>query len=154
MLTESYCCLRGLLGCRRLADCGAGIGRITEALLSRVFDVTDLVEQSPRLIGAAKRKLRDKTAVRRAPAPPCVLCQSLTLLSRLQAGKVEHFACCGLQDWKPPHGLQYDCVWIQWVAGHLLDKDFVDFLRRARAVRAAACTFHRSARRRLPCIRG
>ena len=38
----------------------------------------------------------------------------------------------GLQDWTPEPGL-YDCIWVQWVIGHLTDRDMVAFLRRALA---------------------
>lgn len=35
-------------------DCGAGIGRVAAAVLSPLFGVVDLVEQSPRLVAAAR----------------------------------------------------------------------------------------------------
>jgi protein N-terminal methyltransferase len=36
-----------------VADCGAGIGRVTKHLLLPEFEHVDLLEQSPRLIAAA-----------------------------------------------------------------------------------------------------
>lgn len=26
----------------------------------------------------------------------------------------------------------YDCIWIQWVIGHLIDKDLVNFLKKCK----------------------
>ena len=35
----------------------------------------------------------------------------------------------GLQDFNPEPN-SYDCIWIQWVIGHLHDLDFIQFFRR------------------------
>jgi len=89
----------------RVADCGAGIGRVTKNLLLPRCGVVDLVEQSPRLIKAA-------------PA----YCGEL--------GKDRlNLITIGLQDFAPAPGT-YDIIWIQWVIGHLHDLDFISFFQR------------------------
>lgn len=35
----------------------------------------------------------------------------------------------GLQTFAPPER-RYDLIWIQWVSGHLVDEDLVDFFKR------------------------
>lgn len=34
----------------------------------------------------------------------------------------------GLQDWQPPHDVQYDLIWTQWCLGHLTDAQVVKYL--------------------------
>jgi hypothetical protein len=41
-------------GRRAAVDCGSGIGRVAKTVLCPLFDSVDLVEQSPRLLGAAR----------------------------------------------------------------------------------------------------
>lgn len=43
----------------RVADCGAGIGRVSKFLLLPRFKQVDLVEQSPRLLAAAPAYVQD-----------------------------------------------------------------------------------------------
>ncbi|XP_074651093.1 N-terminal Xaa-Pro-Lys N-methyltransferase 1-like [Tubulanus polymorphus] len=92
-------------GKKRALDCGAGIGRITKRLLLPIFDEVDMVEVNPNFIEEAKTFLGD------------------------EAKRVGNFFCSGLQNFTPEKG-RYDVIWIQWVIGHLTDKDFVDFLNR------------------------
>lgn len=40
-------------------DCGAGIGRVTENLLSHYFEQTDLIEPAKNFLDEAKSKLKD-----------------------------------------------------------------------------------------------
>ena len=89
----------------RVADCGAGIGRVTKNLLLSRFDKVDLVEQSPRLMAAAPGYLGQESEGR----IKCIV--------------------QGLQDFAPAPNT-YDVIWIQWVIGHLHDIDFVHFFRR------------------------
>ena len=42
---------------RRFADCGAGVGRVTEQLLLHQFSTVDLIEPSQHLMGTAKENL-------------------------------------------------------------------------------------------------
>mmetsp|Transcript_3993 Transcript_3993/g.5544 ORF Transcript_3993/g.5544 Transcript_3993/m.5544 type:complete len:302 (-) Transcript_3993:71-976(-) len=91
----------------RVADCGAGIGRVTKHLLLPRFGHVDLVEQSPRLTSAA---------------PAYIGAES----SRVTCINI------GLQDFEPSPGT-YDVIWIQWVIGHLADLDAVRFFRRCAA---------------------
>ena len=91
-----------------VADCGAGIGRVTKNLLLSRFNKVDLVEQSPRLMAAAPGYL----------GPDSI-------------GRIE-CVVQGLQDFAPSPNT-YDVIWIQWVIGHLHDIDFVHFFRRCAA---------------------
>jgi len=62
-------------------------------------------------------------------------CPSFTARASEYIGKEEfsrrvgHCYTESLHTFTPPAG-KYDLVWIQWVAGHLTDDDFVQFLRR------------------------
>lgn len=98
-------------------DCGAGIGRVTRDVLSRRFDIVDLLEQSPKMITQAK----------------------IELAAAHEAGRVGHFLCAGVQDVvraiERTRGMAallprvYSCVWLQWVVGCVTDVDLVDFFR-------------------------
>jgi protein N-terminal methyltransferase len=95
-------------------DCGAGIGRVSQEVLARVFRQVDLLEQDQAFVDRAREELAGNAQIR-------------------------HFFAVGMQSflWKDPlspaDGLQYDCVWIQWVIGHLTDEDLIQFLRNARS---------------------
>jgi protein N-terminal methyltransferase len=83
----------------RIVDCGAGIGRITLGLLSKVSDVTDIlepVEKFTRQIseGDEFKALRDE-------------------------GKIGTIYNVGLEAWEPEH--TYDIIWIQWCLGQCTD---------------------------------
>ena len=88
----------------RAADCGAGIGRISEGMLCRLFTSVDLVEPVGHFLDKARELL---------------------------AGHNEggSYLQVGLEDWEPAVG-SYDVIWIQWVVGHLTDDDFVAFFKR------------------------
>mmetsp|Transcript_31072 Transcript_31072/g.41079 ORF Transcript_31072/g.41079 Transcript_31072/m.41079 type:complete len:350 (+) Transcript_31072:46-1095(+) len=98
--------IRPELQFEKAADCGAGVGRLTRDFLLDRFQRVDLVEQSPRLTKAAPDFIGER-------ADQC------------------RFFCLGLQDYKPPAG-SLDCVWTQWVVGHLTDVDFVNYLKRCK----------------------
>ena len=51
-----------------------------------------------------------------------------TLAQSIADGRVGDLFCCGLEQWRPPPGRVYDCVWLQWVVGHFTDDDFVRWL--------------------------
>jgi len=86
-------------------DCGAGIGRVTSGLLIPYFKAVDLVEQDARYVAKARELITDS--------------------------KLRHTFCSGLQDFKFA-ATEYDCIWIQWVVGHLPEDDFVAFLQRCK----------------------
>lgn len=98
---------------RRVADCGAGIGRITKGLLMNVAEKVDVVEPV--------KKFTDE------------------LVTSLQAGgegaaqreKLGEVVNLGLQDWVPEKGA-YDVIWNQWCLGHLTDTQLVQYLVRCK----------------------
>lgn len=105
----------------RALDCGAGIGRVARDVLLRRFGCVDVLEQSPKMVAQAAREL----------APWAAGSSSVD-------GRVGTIVCCGLQDLIAPAaasnpsaalaGAAYDCVWLQWVIGCVMDVDFVDLL--------------------------
>ncbi|RYH08376.1 methyltransferase domain-containing protein [archaeon] len=94
----------------RVADCGAGIGRITKNLLKCMFAQVDLVEQSHRLITSAPAYINDGPSTSAEGAHITYIEQGL-----------QHFA---------PEPNTYDIIWVQWVIGHLTDQDFISFIQR------------------------
>mmetsp|Transcript_23547 Transcript_23547/g.41739 ORF Transcript_23547/g.41739 Transcript_23547/m.41739 type:complete len:246 (-) Transcript_23547:1693-2430(-) len=88
------------MGRQRAVDCGAGMGRVTKALLIPLFERVDLVEQSEALLAAAPTYIND--------------------------AKADNFMAIGLQDFKPEPET-YDCIWCQWVLSHLTDDDLLSF---------------------------
>jgi protein N-terminal methyltransferase len=100
----------------RVADCGAGIGRITKGLLLGVSKRVDVVEPV--------KKFTD------------TLVESLESGERAGdddnssgKGQVGDVINLGLQDWVPEPGA-YDLIWNQWCVGHLTDAQLVVYLRR------------------------
>eukprot|EP00850_Spirogloea_muscicola_P021564 SM000253S09053 [mRNA] locus=s253:32573:34498:- [translate_table: standard] len=98
---------------RRLvaADCGAGVGRVTQHLLRHFFHEVDLIEPVDHFLAAARNTLESSSPT----TTPAV-----------------SFICLPLQDFTPQAG-RYDVIWAQWCLGHLTDHDFVLFFRRAQA---------------------
>ena len=90
----------------RAADCGAGIGRITQFLLNKYATEIDIVEPCEKLISRAQ----------------------LDLGKEKFCGK---FFNHPLQSWKPSKST-YNLLWHQWVLLYLTDKDCVDYLVRCR----------------------
>ncbi|KAK4507535.1 hypothetical protein PRZ48_001270 [Zasmidium cellare] len=86
---------------KRVADCGAGIGRITKGFLSKVAETVDIVEP----VVPFTDQVKDE---------PCV-------------GKIYNV---GLESWKQDDGVVYDVVWNQWCVGQLTDAQLVEYLRR------------------------
>ncbi|KAK4555054.1 hypothetical protein LTR86_007820 [Recurvomyces mirabilis] len=88
---------------KRVVDCGAGIGRITEGLLVGVAEVVDVVEP----VEVFTEKVKGKSGV----------------------GVVYNV---GLEAWFPEReevGL-YDVIWNQWCVGQLTDAQFIAYLKR------------------------
>lgn len=96
-----------------VADCGAGVGRVTEHLLLRYFHAVDLVEPVESYLKAAKEKLTPLAASADPPRDVRYLCEPL-------------------QEWSPDKG-RYDVIWIQWCLGHCTDDDLVALLHRCAA---------------------
>ena len=92
----------------RALDCGAGIGRITKRLLLPIFNTVDMVELNQKFLDQARGFIGEESS------------------------RIGQLYCSGLQNFTPKAG-EYDVIWCQWVLGHLLDQDFIDFLLRCRA---------------------
>mmetsp|Transcript_4065 Transcript_4065/g.6298 ORF Transcript_4065/g.6298 Transcript_4065/m.6298 type:complete len:273 (-) Transcript_4065:121-939(-) len=87
----------------KVADCGAGIGRVSKHLLLPRCANVDLVEQSPRLLQASAEYIGPDSS-----RTSCI--------------------CTNLRDFTPEPDT-YDLIWVQWVVGHLHDEDFILFFR-------------------------
>ena len=88
-------------------DCGAGIGRVSEAVLLPRFRLVELLEAEPSFLEAAR--------------------------ASLPAARVQAMHASGLQQFAPAAGVAYAAVWVQWVLNYVTDADLVGFLRRAAA---------------------
>eukprot|EP00475_Leptophrys_vorax_P005452 TRINITY_DN13294_c0_g1_i6.p1 TRINITY_DN13294_c0_g1~~TRINITY_DN13294_c0_g1_i6.p1 ORF type:complete len:183 (+),score=42.70 TRINITY_DN13294_c0_g1_i6:422-970(+) len=84
-------------------DVGAGVGRVTRDLLSKYFQTIDLLDPSPRLLAQAEENLAHLNS------------------------QVRNFYTLEAKDFTF-EGLQYDCVWIQWVSGYIPDFELKGFL--------------------------
>jgi protein N-terminal methyltransferase len=98
-------------------DIGAGIGRITKALLLPMFGVVDMLEQNEEYLLKSEQFLK-----------------SLPDIPRI--GIVQNRIPCGMQGFSvedPVTGLstrgRYNLIWIQWCIIYLTDEDFVSFLK-------------------------
>ncbi|EWC44461.1 hypothetical protein DRE_06729 [Drechslerella stenobrocha 248] len=99
-------------GVRRGVDCGAGIGRITKGLLTKLLDVVDVVEPV--------KKFTDE-----------LLLASPELVA---AGRIGEIFNQGLESWQPREDT-YWIIWNQWCLNHLTDTDLIAYLSRcARAL--------------------
>ncbi|XP_002760424.1 N-terminal Xaa-Pro-Lys N-methyltransferase 2 isoform X1 [Callithrix jacchus] len=88
-------------------DCGSGIGRVSKHVLLPVFNSVELVDMMESFLFEAQNYLQ------------------------IKGDKVESYHCYSLQEFTPPFR-RYDVIWIQWVSGHLTDKDLLAFLSRCR----------------------
>jgi len=93
------------LGTSHALDCGSGIGRIAKTLLLPIFGNVDLLEQNEEFLKTAKKYV--------------------------QSEKVKNFFCSGMQNFDFKEH-KYDLIWVQWVTGHLIDSDFVSFLKKCK----------------------
>ena len=87
-------------------DLGAGIGRVTSGLLSRICTVTDIVEPQEQF--ASQAPLQEMAG----------------------PGSVGEIFVVGMEEWVPRPGRKYDVVWAQWCLGYLDDRELVLFLNR------------------------
>jgi len=89
-------------------DCGSGIGRVTKAILLRVFQQVDMVDVNAAFLEEARQYVGTESS------------------------RVDRYICSSLHEFVPELG-RYDAMWCQWVLGHLRDDDLVDFFRRCKA---------------------
>lgn len=87
-------------------DCGAGMGRVSEALLVHHFPTVQLLEPAPPLLASARRRLGKHP-------------------------RVTAFIESGLHEYTFGPASSYSCIWMQWVIGALLDVDLVRVLTAA-----------------------
>lgn len=88
-------------------DVGAGIGRVSVAVLAPRFAAVDIVEPIAAYAEVARRTVPD--------------------------GKLRTTYVCGMENLRIPPAVRYAVVWVQWCAIYLTDADLVAFLRRAAA---------------------
>ncbi|KAF1834495.1 hypothetical protein BDW02DRAFT_569025 [Decorospora gaudefroyi] len=109
----------------RVADCGAGIGRITKGLLLGVSKRVDVVEPVKKFTDELVQSLGNGEYTGDGEAKE----------GKGQVGEVINL---GLQDWIPEPGA-YDVIWNQWCLGHLTDAQLLVYLRRCKeGIRQAA----------------
>ncbi|KAB8239249.1 N-terminal protein methyltransferase [Aspergillus alliaceus] len=87
-------------------DCGAGVGRVTEGLLSHVCETVDAVEPVEKFT-----QVIHGSALKRS-------------------GVVGDIYTIGLEGWYPEK--KYDVIWTQFCVGHLTDAQLVDYFVRCR----------------------
>ncbi|KAH0788751.1 Alpha N-terminal protein methyltransferase 1 [Histomonas meleagridis] len=94
------------MGHQIIADCGAGIGRVSQHVFSSYFDSIDLIDPIASFLEVATQNLKSSNIPIR------------TIVS-------------GIQDWTPD--CDYDAFWIQWAIMYLTDEDAISFLKRCKA---------------------
>lgn len=92
-------------------DVGAGIGRVTKHLLSKISNECDLLEPSEHFAAKIREELAD-----------------------LKENKIGDIYVVSMQDWEiPKHKVgKYYLIWCQWCLGQLTDVDLVLFLNKCR----------------------
>lgn len=96
---------------KRVVDCGAGIGRITLGLLSKVSEVVDIVEPVDKFTKEIHEG-KDFEDVR-------------------NQGGIGRIWNVGLEAWHPqPDDQMYDVIWIQWCIGQCTDAQVHELLVR------------------------
>lgn len=103
----------------RVADCGAGIGRITKGLLLGVARKVDIVEPVKKFTDELVKGLGNGEYTGDGDA--------LTD----DKGQVGEVINLGLQDWIPAPK-SYDLIWNQWCLGHLTDSQLILYLQRCK----------------------
>ena len=92
-------------------DCGAGIGRITKNLLTKLFAKTDLVDP----VESFSKDVLEGEFLR----------------PEREAGKIGQVFTMGLEKFTPERR-KYSVIWNQWCLGHLTEDDLVDYFVRCR----------------------
>lgn len=104
----------------RVADCGAGVGRITKEFLLNVSRTVDVIEPV--------KKFTDELVQGLGNGEWAGDGEKGGKEGRGQVGEVVNL---GLQDWTPEAGV-YDVIWNQWCVGHLTDTQLVDYFGRCK----------------------
>ena len=97
---------RNPLGREVVADCGCGIGRVSQYCLASHFSHIDLIDPVEHFVDKAVEVLKDENVT----------------TTKIVAG---------IQDWSPAR--DYDAYWIQWAIMYLTDEDAIAFLKRCKA---------------------
>lgn len=100
----------------RVAEGGAGIGRITKGLLLGVAKQVDVVEPVKKFTDELVQSLGNGEYAGDGAV-------------QADKGQVGQVINLGLQDWVPEEGV-YDVIWNQWCLGHLTDVQLVVYLKR------------------------
>uniref|UniRef100_A0A1D1ZX26 Alpha N-terminal protein methyltransferase 1 n=1 Tax=Auxenochlorella protothecoides TaxID=3075 RepID=A0A1D1ZX26_AUXPR len=107
------------------ADCGAGIGRVTQALLLHTYQEVDLVEPSAHLLERARTAFEGRAGKDGIPPGHCVV-------NYFQQG-LEAFH---------PEPQRYNALWLQWAVLYLTDEDAIAFFQRcAKALKPGGFVF-------------
>lgn len=122
---------------KRGADCGAGIGRVTEGFLSKVCETVDVVEPVAKFADIIRRgplmKQTKQTKVTKTEVSigndNMINCQGP---KEDDGGIIENIYVIGLENWVP-EPQTYDLIWNQWCVGHLTDAQLTAYLQRAAA---------------------
>ncbi|KAH0789391.1 N-terminal Xaa-Pro-Lys N-methyltransferase 1 [Histomonas meleagridis] len=93
------------MGNENIADCGAGIGRVSHYALCEYFTSIDLIDPVGSFLEKATEIMKDDKV------------------------KIRTFVS-GIQDWTPD--CQYDAFWVQWAIMYLTDDDAISFLVRCK----------------------
>ncbi|BCS01835.1 N-terminal protein methyltransferase [Aspergillus luchuensis] len=88
-------------------DCGAGVGRVTEGLLSQVCERVDAVEPIEKFTEVIRNSELKRTGV------------------------VRDIYTMGLENWYPEKN-KYDLIWTQFCVGHLTDVQLREYFVRCR----------------------
>lgn len=102
----------------RVADCGAGIGRITKGLLLGVGRRVDVIEPVKKFTDELVNSLGNGEWAGDGE-------------NEEGKGQVGEIINLGLQDWIPISGA-YDLIWNQWCLGHLTDAQLIIYLKRCK----------------------
>lgn len=102
----------------RAADCGAGIGRVTQGLLRKVCSKVDIIEPVEKFAVEAAIKLRG--------GPHKI---NGGVEEKATAAWEGETYIMGLESWIP-ESQSYDLIWNQWCLGHLTDSQLVTYFRR------------------------
>ncbi|KFM25149.1 Alpha N-terminal protein methyltransferase 1 [Auxenochlorella protothecoides] len=106
-------------------DCGAGIGRVTQALLLHTYQEVDLVEPSAHLLERARTAFEGRAGKDGIPPGHCVV-------NYFQQG-LEAFH---------PEPQRYNALWLQWAVLYLTDEDAIAFFQRcAKALKPGGFVF-------------
>jgi protein N-terminal methyltransferase len=98
----------------RAVDCGAGIGRVTAGVLSRVANKIDLVEPVAKFSSCAAQLRTTRAEEMSGP------------------GVVDTIYTISLQTWTPAPDTKYNLIWFQWCLGHLNSEQAISCLERCR----------------------